>query len=149
MVILFSILGFLISIITYWISQNTFTTYLPILKWVTTTGNWSGRGLFIAGLALGVFAVPALRLSLNHFVRSKRDDALSHNSSVQKEGVDGRVYGLEHAILNLTVPPKSMWMNMGYWENDVSYPHGLERPRNRKLRRDGSYQVSLFYQITS
>jgi hypothetical protein len=29
---------------------------------------------------------------------------------------DKDLYGLDHAILNVTVPPKSMWMNMGYWQ---------------------------------
>lgn len=29
---------------------------------------------------------------------------------------DDELYGLHHAILNVEVPPKSMWMNMGYWE---------------------------------
>ena len=27
-----------------------------------------------------------------------------------------KLYGLDHAILNLEVPPPSMWMNMGYWK---------------------------------
>lgn len=27
-----------------------------------------------------------------------------------------KIYGLHHAILNIDVPPKTMWMNMGYWE---------------------------------
>lgn len=31
-------------------------------------------------------------------------------------GKDDNLYGLEHAILNLDIPPRSMWMNMGYWE---------------------------------
>ena len=34
------------------------------------------------------------------------------------EGRDGTLYGLEHALLNLEIPPKDMWMNMGYWDND-------------------------------
>ena len=27
-----------------------------------------------------------------------------------------KIYGLHHAKLNIDVPPKNMWMNMGYWE---------------------------------
>ena len=27
-----------------------------------------------------------------------------------------RVYGLDHAVLNMHLPPQTMWMNMGYWE---------------------------------
>jgi hypothetical protein len=26
------------------------------------------------------------------------------------------VYGLDHAVLNIQLPPQTMWMNMGYWE---------------------------------
>ncbi|KAJ5081495.1 hypothetical protein NUU61_009759 [Penicillium alfredii] len=26
------------------------------------------------------------------------------------------VYGLDHAVLNVPLPPSAMWMNMGYWE---------------------------------
>ena len=32
-------------------------------------------------------------------------------------GVDEKkLYGLDHAILNIKVPPRCMWMNMGYWK---------------------------------
>lgn len=26
------------------------------------------------------------------------------------------IYGLDHAVLNMQLPPRSMWMNVGYWE---------------------------------
>lgn len=38
------------------------------------------------------------------------------------EPMKKKIYGLHHAILNIDVPPKTTWMNLGYWE--VSY----ERP---------------------
>lgn len=31
-------------------------------------------------------------------------------------GIHDDLYGLDHAILNVTVPPENMWMNMGYWK---------------------------------
>ena len=31
-----------------------------------------------------------------------------------------KINALHHAVLNIDIPPKSMWMNMGYWE--VSKP---------------------------
>ncbi|GES62662.1 hypothetical protein ATEIFO6365_0005080300 [Aspergillus terreus] len=31
-------------------------------------------------------------------------------------------YSLDHAILNLPVPPPSMWMNMGYWKDASDLP---------------------------
>ncbi|KAL4767674.1 hypothetical protein BDW60DRAFT_146129 [Aspergillus nidulans var. acristatus] len=32
------------------------------------------------------------------------------------------VYGLDHAVLNLPVPPPSMWMNLGYWKDTTDFP---------------------------
>ena len=32
------------------------------------------------------------------------------------EPIKKKIYGLHHSILNIDVPPKTMWMNMGYWE---------------------------------
>ncbi|BDD60135.1 hypothetical protein MAP00_005295 [Monascus purpureus] len=32
-----------------------------------------------------------------------------------------RLYGLDHAILNLD-PPETMWMNMGYWDHARTFP---------------------------
>lgn len=29
---------------------------------------------------------------------------------------ENKLYGLDHAILNIEVPPQRMWMNMGYWK---------------------------------
>lgn len=43
------------------------------------------------------------------------------------------LYGLDHAVLNVQLPPQSMWMNMGYWE--VSVFIGLFKPRQ-------GYQIS-------
>ncbi|PKY01912.1 hypothetical protein P168DRAFT_272668 [Aspergillus campestris IBT 28561] len=37
-----------------------------------------------------------------------------------------KLYGLDHAILNLEVPPPSMWMNMGYWEHTDSFREACE-----------------------
>ncbi|RDW59320.1 uncharacterized protein DSM5745_11015 [Aspergillus mulundensis] len=32
------------------------------------------------------------------------------------------LYGLDHAALNLPVPPPSMWMNLGYWKDTTDFP---------------------------
>lgn len=29
---------------------------------------------------------------------------------------EDKLYGLDHALLNIEMPPPSMWMNMGYWK---------------------------------
>ncbi|KAJ5556824.1 hypothetical protein N7494_000739 [Penicillium frequentans] len=31
-------------------------------------------------------------------------------------------YGLDHAVLNIQLPPRTMWMNMGYWESTSDFP---------------------------
>ncbi|KAJ5787305.1 hypothetical protein N7457_002295 [Penicillium paradoxum] len=36
------------------------------------------------------------------------------------------VYGLDHAILNIQLPPQAMWMNMGYWEHTNDFPEACE-----------------------
>lgn len=36
------------------------------------------------------------------------------------EAPSSKVYGLDHAVLNVQLPPQSMWMNMGYWEVSFS-----------------------------
>ena len=41
-----------------------------------------------------------------------------------RRGILGEIYWLHHAILNIDVPPKTTWMNMGYW--DVSKEQSLE-----------------------
>ncbi|KAL4986431.1 hypothetical protein BDW68DRAFT_198021 [Aspergillus falconensis] len=32
------------------------------------------------------------------------------------------LYGLDHAVLNLPLPPPSMWMNLGYWKDTTDFP---------------------------
>ncbi len=36
--------------------------------------------------------------------------------SLGDKPIKKKIYGLRHAMLNIDVPPKTMWMNMGYWE---------------------------------
>jgi hypothetical protein len=33
-----------------------------------------------------------------------------------------KLYGLDHAVLNVQLPPQTMWMNMGYWEASQPNP---------------------------
>ena len=40
------------------------------------------------------------------------------------EPMKKKAYWPHHAVLNIDVPPKTMWTNMGYWE--VSYKQRLE-----------------------
>lgn len=36
-----------------------------------------------------------------------------------------KLYGLDHAILNIEVPPRSMWMNMGYWRVRAHFMYAI------------------------
>lgn len=38
----------------------------------------------------------------------------------------GDVYGLDHAVLNVRLPPQTMWTNMGYWEVSLFVLFGYE-----------------------
>ncbi|OQD77040.1 hypothetical protein PENDEC_c003G03196 [Penicillium decumbens] len=40
-------------------------------------------------------------------------------------GARNDVYGLDHAVLNMRLPP-SMWMNMGYWESTTDFPQACQ-----------------------
>ncbi|KAJ5949669.1 hypothetical protein N7454_001253 [Penicillium verhagenii] len=35
-------------------------------------------------------------------------------------------YGLDHAVLNIQLPPQTMWMNMGYWESTSDFPEACQ-----------------------
>ncbi|KAE8310879.1 hypothetical protein BDV41DRAFT_359460 [Aspergillus transmontanensis] len=39
---------------------------------------------------------------------------------------DSKLYSLDHAILSMEIPPRSMWMNMGYWKNTSSFTKACE-----------------------
>ncbi|KKA23325.1 hypothetical protein T310_2635 [Rasamsonia emersonii CBS 393.64] len=50
---------------------------------------------------------------------------------------DDELYGLHHAILNVEVPPKSMWMNMGYWEHAKTFPEACTSLLQKVLQTAG------------
>lgn len=64
-------------------------------------------GVYVAGCLSGVLLLPIATFLLKRIMVSKKDED------------DHALYRLDHAILNVEVPPKTMWMNMGYWS--VSY----------------------------
>ncbi|KAL4929545.1 uncharacterized protein BDV17DRAFT_290555 [Aspergillus undulatus] len=43
-------------------------------------------------------------------------------SSSQPEPSAEKFYGLDHALLNIPLPPPSMWMNLGYWKDTNDFP---------------------------
>ncbi|KAJ5712799.1 hypothetical protein N7493_009267 [Penicillium malachiteum] len=43
------------------------------------------------------------------------------------------LYGLDHAVLNIQLPPQTMWMNMGYWESTTHFPDACRALLDRVL----------------
>lgn len=39
---------------------------------------------------------------------------------------DKKLYALDHAILSMEMPPRSMWMNLGYWKDTSSFSKACE-----------------------
>ncbi|CAG7934922.1 unnamed protein product [Penicillium nalgiovense] len=44
------------------------------------------------------------------------------------------VYGLDHAVLNIQLPPQGMWMNMGYWEYTDDFPEACQALLDQVLK---------------
>lgn len=63
--------------------------------------------VYIAGCVSGIVLVPILVYILKIAARCL---------FVQKDETDHALYRLDHGILNIDMPPKTLWMNMGYWK---------------------------------
>ena len=62
--------------------------------------------VYVTGCVSGAVLVPFLTRALNRFA----------GYLFSKDEGDHDLYRLDHGILNVEVPPASMWMNMGFWE---------------------------------
>ena len=58
---------------------------------------------YLAGCTTVLFIWPLLRYMMG--------------STTKEEKKNDKIYNLHHSILNLELPPKTMWMNMGYWDH--------------------------------
>ena len=63
--------------------------------------------VYVAGFISGVLLVPFLTRALKR---------VAGYVFVSKDEGDHDLYRLDHVVLNVEVPPTSMWMNMGFWE---------------------------------
>lgn len=70
--------------------------------WVDTM-DWTNKYL-LGILATGLMALLAKRVIDNR-----------SNGKVER-GTKKPLYRYDHSILNISVPPQSMWMNMGFWK---------------------------------
>jgi hypothetical protein len=63
--------------------------------------------IYIAGCLSGAVLVPILTYALKKTARY----LFSH-----KDEADHALYRLDHGVLNVEIPPRTMWMNLGYWK---------------------------------
>jgi hypothetical protein len=63
--------------------------------------------VYVAGCISGAMLVPFLTYALKR---------VAGYLFLSKDEGDHDLYGLDHGVLNVGVPPASMWMNMGFWE---------------------------------
>lgn len=105
---------------------------------------WKFVGVFFTGIICGLLVVPILSKCLAYIMswfiggRASSPTFASHNQT----GDDSRVYGLGHSILNIELPPKTMWMNMGYWidENNLHFPSACQALLEQVLQAAGLLQ---------
>ena len=57
------------------------------------------------------------------------------HSSISDSNREFLVYSLRHGVLNLQMPPTSMWMNLGYWADQVENPENFPKACEALLRR--------------
>ncbi|KAH7418957.1 hypothetical protein BKA64DRAFT_649752 [Cadophora sp. MPI-SDFR-AT-0126] len=69
--------------------------------------------VYIAGCISGVVLVPYLTHALKR---------LAGYLFLSKDEGGHDLYRLDHGILNVEMPPASMWMNIGFWEQTTSFP---------------------------
>ena len=73
---------------------------------------------YVAGLLTGMVVLKVLKYLLRS-IFGRKIALFKCNDGDRQIWTQKGLYGFEHAVLNVEVPPKSMWMNMGYWEDDV------------------------------
>ena len=63
--------------------------------------------IYVVGCISGAALVPILTYMLKRVARYML---------LTKDDVSHDLYRLDHGILNVDVPPATMWMNIGYWK---------------------------------
>lgn len=69
---------------------------------------------YALGIASSIWLFPwAKRMAIYLITQPSADNTrIETNYTAQ----DDSLYGLDHAALNIQLPPTTMWMNMGYWK---------------------------------
>ncbi|KAK2821781.1 hypothetical protein FQN49_007680 [Arthroderma sp. PD_2] len=101
---------------------------------------------YALGVASTIWLFPWLkRTAVYIFTRCASDS--NDNNDGQKIDVtqDASLYGLDHAVLNIRLPPTTMWMNMGYWKhvNDAQFPEACAALLERVLESAGLRSINM------
>jgi hypothetical protein len=102
----FSGIGIVVAIVVCWVAGGMPTASSQCSTWwfsgCSGTADSFPQSGFLMGWASAMVLLPVFQWCIKR---------LLHGTSS-----DGNLYGLDHALLNIEMPPKDMWMNMGYWE---------------------------------
>ena len=90
----------------------------------TISGSWIPIATNILCLLLGAAATTVLKFMLFRIYK--------YLAPRSNHGHSPDIYGLDHGRLNITLPPQTMWMNMGYWKvcNSISLSKSVPQIRS-------------------
>ncbi|EGD93524.1 hypothetical protein TESG_01069 [Trichophyton tonsurans CBS 112818] len=92
---------------------------------------------YALGIASSIWLFPwAKRMAIYLITQPSADNTrIETNYTAQ----DDSLYGLDHAALNIQLPPTTMWMNMGYWKDNgsVQLPEACQALLEKVLRTAG------------
>lgn len=92
-------------------------------------------------LSFGSLLAFAFGLLLWPLLKATSNKLFEHGTAPAQSSFDklSHVYSLKHGILNMTLPPSTMWMNMGYWKDQGSDPEDFSKACRALLRRAFRY----------
>jgi hypothetical protein len=112
---------FFLSLYTIWLISILSSTFLnPSFQWsnLLSLPTWLPITLHLLTYRLlRLFTrnqIPALFPLFKRVIFSL--NAVVNRDVADHESRPSKIYNLDHGRLNITLPPPTMWMNMGYWE---------------------------------
>ena len=84
---------------------------------------------YVVAFVCGALVYPILKVLIRSFLHYGK----AATSDTSNKG--SNVYGLEHGVLNLPLPPSRMWMNLGYWRDQTHDPQDFPRACQALLER--------------
>ncbi|KAF2493290.1 hypothetical protein BU16DRAFT_563455 [Lophium mytilinum] len=115
----FKSLGIAVSIVLFFTQKPQIIKFIlpliPFIYFFTSNNDYTVPWTDLRQAAVficGIIFIPTVRT-----LAPQLKKVIWHESEAIVE-----VYGLEHGRLNIDLPPKSMWMNMGYWKDTNDFP---------------------------